>query len=122
MSSSSELGRLGESQALEWFLAHESVKLIARNYRCSAGEIDLIFESLSQDPKAIELIFVEVKVRKNSKNITGVYSLGWRKQQRMKMTIQHFLLHYRGPAIQIRIDFLGRQGSTWEHRRNLNRF
>ena len=51
-------GRIGEARA-EYFLKQSGYKIITTNYRCSAGEIDII---------AVEnniLVFLEVKSRRN---------------------------------------------------------
>ncbi len=51
------LGRWGEKRS-EKFLKRKGLKLLARNYLCKTGEIDLI---MADDSGAI--IFVEVKTR-----------------------------------------------------------
>jgi len=50
-------GRAGE-EAAEVFLEQKGYKIIAKNFHCKAGEIDII----AKDKK--ELVFVEVKLKK----------------------------------------------------------
>ena len=53
-----ELGRIGEQAAAE-LLRMEGYEILERNYRCQAGEIDLIAA------RGSEVSFVEVKTRRN---------------------------------------------------------
>ncbi|ACZ42180.1 protein of unknown function UPF0102 [Thermobaculum terrenum ATCC BAA-798] len=53
---SKSLGRIGEDYACN-FLLSKGYKLIARNWRCRQGEIDIIFQDKD------EIVFVEVKTR-----------------------------------------------------------
>ncbi len=54
-----QLGKLGEELAAR-FLANHGHTIIARNYRCQAGEIDII----SRDSEY--LVFTEVKTRRTT--------------------------------------------------------
>lgn len=53
-----ELGRFGENQAVS-FLENQNCEIIARNFSCNQGEIDII----AKDKE--ELVFFEVKTRNN---------------------------------------------------------
>lgn len=53
------LGRLGEERAAAFLMAH-GLPCVARNWRCRAGEIDLIVA------RGKEIRFVEVKTRKTT--------------------------------------------------------
>ena len=50
------LGARGEAQAAEWYEAH-GYEVLARNWRCRDGEIDLIVR------RARTIVFCEVKTR-----------------------------------------------------------
>ncbi|NTU69420.1 YraN family protein [bacterium] len=56
-----ESGKIGEELASE-FLQYKGYKIIDRNFKVFEGEIDII----ALDNEQNELVFVEVKTRKNS--------------------------------------------------------
>lgn len=82
--SSQSRGRNAESIALQ-FLKQQGMRLIARNYRCRNGEIDLIME------QSDTLIFVEVRFRKTSTFGSAVESIDQRKKARIIHCARHYL-------------------------------
>lgn len=73
----------------ELALAHlkrAGLKLVARNYRCKAGEIDLVM--LDRDVLAI----IEVRYRATSGFGGAAASVAWRKQRRIATAAKHLLL------------------------------
>lgn len=74
------------------YLAEQGISLIEKNYHCRAGEIDLIGKDNQY------LIFVEVRYRKSPLFGSAAESVTAKKQQRILMTAQHFLLN--NPALQ----------------------
>ncbi len=99
------LGCLGEDVASE-FLRNKGYKIVRRNWRCSAGELDLICR---QDD---ELVFVEVKARRDSaiaranlfENITV------KKQKRLKLLKDLYLnrrIKLMTKLPKHRVDFIG---------------
>lgn len=84
MSSSQSVGNNAENKASAFLKSHGLV-YIARNYQCRLGEIDLIF----QDGE--EVVFVEVKYRKNTVFGTGLESITTSKQQKIIKTAMLFL-------------------------------
>ncbi len=67
------------------YLQKHGLQLIAQNYRCRFGEIDLIM----QDGET--LVFAEVRLR-NNKNFGGAASsIDTRKQRKLICTAQHYL-------------------------------
>ena len=79
-----ELGNWGESLAAEQLEA-EGYVIIARNFRCRFGEIDLIAR------RGGELVFVEVKLRKNASHGEGREFVTAVKQRRLLLTAEYYL-------------------------------
>ena len=73
----------------ERFLTGQGIKLVARNYRCRHGEIDLIM----QDRES--LVFVEVRLRKPLRGTVdfggALASITASKQAKIIATAQHYL-------------------------------
>jgi putative endonuclease len=67
------------------YLEDKGFALIARNYRCAFGEIDLIMRD------GETLVFVEVRRRRNVDFGTPAETVGPRKQQRLRATAEHYL-------------------------------
>jgi putative endonuclease len=69
------LGRSGERRA-EKYLRRQGYRLVARNYRCPIGELDLIF----LDGKTV--VFVEVKTRTGAEHADPQDAVNRGKQDR----------------------------------------
>lgn len=108
-----QLGKEAEQAALEWFLVHQKSRLLARNYRCKWGEIDLIFEEQLSLALGSELVFVEVRARSPRGWVDGPQSVVRKKQLRLKRTASHFLVKYHGLAKSVRFDLLYWDGTSW---------
>lgn len=67
------------------FLINHGLKIVVKNYHCRFGEIDLIM----QDNKT--LVFVEVRLRSNSKFGNAAASITPQKEQKLILTAQHYL-------------------------------
>jgi putative endonuclease len=83
-------GQAGEDAALE-HLRKSGLKLVERNFRCKAGEIDLIMQEGST------LVFVEVRKRSNPRFGGAAASVTWQKQRRLIRAAQFYLLRFRDP-------------------------
>jgi putative endonuclease len=98
------LGRVWESRAAAWLDA-QGVRTIARGYRCRLGEIDLIGDD-GQD-----LVFVEVRARRQDSLGTALESVGPAKQRRIIRATRHYLMrHPRAQARRIRFDVVAFDG------------
>jgi putative endonuclease len=94
-------GQLAEQQAFE-FLLGRGLSLLARNYRCNFGEIDLIMQD------AANIVFVEVRVRNNRLHADAIESIDITKQKKIIRTATHFLLHTkRLDKVNCRFDVIG---------------
>lgn len=78
------VGAWGEQLAAE-YLRKKKYKLVAMNYRCRYGEIDLIVSNRTS------LVFVEVKLRKSSKFANAADFVDFYKQNRLRITAEDYL-------------------------------
>jgi putative endonuclease len=85
-----EIGRFAESRALR-HLETAGLVLLTRNYRCRAGEIDLVM----LDPAAQVLVLVEVRSRSRSDYGQAAATIGFAKQRRCSLAARHLLLTRR---------------------------
>jgi len=76
------------ADAEQWaaqYLASQGLKLVEQNYRSRYGEIDLIMRDGEM------LVFVEVRLRRNSGFGGAAASIDTRKQQRIIRTAQQYI-------------------------------
>lgn len=79
------VGADGEAQAAAYLQA-QGLALLERNYRCRAGELDLIM----RDDRGV-VVFVEVRVRSNPDYGGPLASITPRKQRRLARSAAHWL-------------------------------
>ncbi|MCU7906463.1 MAG: YraN family protein [Candidatus Thiodiazotropha sp. (ex Epidulcina cf. delphinae)] len=79
-----QLGREAEQQALD-YLTGRGLKLLERNYRCKAGEIDLIMRESDY------LVFVEVRYRQSSDFGMALETVTAHKQRKLLATANRYL-------------------------------
>jgi len=92
-----DAGAKGENTALR-YLCSQGLKLVARNYRCRAGEIDLVMLEPAScasghartEPPTLALI--EVRYRTLADFGGAAASVYWRKQRRIVRAAHHLLL------------------------------
>ncbi|MCX6356506.1 MAG: YraN family protein [Candidatus Aureabacteria bacterium] len=103
------LGSRGERVA-ESFLRAQGYRILARNYRCRHGEIDLI----AMDGEV--LAFVEIKGRRGNRFGSPFEAVTAEKQRRIARVAQHYLLACRMQRARARFDVVGiRWGRTDGH-------
>jgi putative endonuclease len=95
-----ELGRRGEDVA-EAFLRDHRYTIVARNYRCRAGEIDLV----AFDGPV--LVFVEVRSRRGTFAGTPLESVDRRKCAQVARVAAHFVAARRWHDRDARFDVIG---------------
>ncbi len=98
------LGRRAEQFAEAHYLKQGS-RLVARNFRCQGGEVDLIFEEPCE-ATGLELVFVEVRARTEGGWVDALETVTFPKQMRLVRAIRLFLAKYRGHAKQLRVDII----------------
>jgi putative endonuclease len=93
-----DLGRRGEDRALAHLQSH-GLQLIERNYRCRAGEIDLVMRD------GDVLVLVEVRTRSRTDFGSAAATVGTRKQRRFVLAARHLMLTRPGlRRMRARID------------------
>ena len=91
-------GRWGEETAAA-YLRRRHYTIVAANYRCRLGEIDLIAESRDY------LVFVEVKLRKSAAFAEALEFVDRHKQERLRTTALLYLSQHETP-LQPRFDVI----------------
>ena len=91
------LGQRGEQMAAER-LAGLGYEIVERNYRCPAGEIDLVARQGGR------WVFVEVRTRRGGRFGTPVESVTARKRAHMIASAQHYLQAHNALEADWRID------------------
>ena len=98
MNTKKELGDWGEDRAA-FFLRLHGYSIVERNFRCRQGEIDIIAR------KRGIIVFVEVKLRKNSEHGEAKEFVTYAKQRRVIMAAQIWLSK-TGCELQPRFDVI----------------
>jgi len=99
-------GREAEAQAAD-FLARRGLKVLARNYRCRGGEIDLVCLD------GAILVFVEVRLRTNRDFGGAAASITPSKQRRIVLAAHHFLAGKPLPTCRFDAVLLDGAGIDW---------
>ena len=92
------LGAWGEALAAE-FLRKKGYAIVAAGYQCRFGEIDIIARNWRY------LVFVEVKLRKNSNFAQARAHVDRHKQDRIRMTASMYLSEH-STRLQPRFDVI----------------
>ena len=99
-------GARAEEQAAR-FLAGRGLKILARNYRCRGGEIDLVCRD------GAILVFVEVRLRTNRDFGGAAASITPAKQRRITLAANHYLAGKPLPACRFDAVLLDGAGIDW---------
>ena len=95
-----QLGTQGE-QAAERYLRRQRYAIIVRNYRCRAGEVDLI----ALDQRTV--VFVEVKTRTHEGFGSPLEAVNRRKQRQIRRAALYYLTANRLQDRHARFDVVG---------------
>jgi putative endonuclease len=90
-------GKQAEALAAR-FLERQGLQIVARNFHCRGGEIDLV----CRDRKA--LVFVEVRLRRNTSYGGAAASITARKQARIILAARHYLSAHAANECDCRFD------------------
>jgi putative endonuclease len=100
-------GRFGENEATRWYL-HHGYEVVARNWRCEHGEIDLIVA------RSGVVVFSEVKARASAEFGGPQGAVDWRKQRRLRRLAAVWLELHRPGAAAVRFDVVAVVGARVE--------
>ncbi|WP_321326603.1 YraN family protein [Thiomicrorhabdus sp.] len=99
------IGHQKEQQAKHW-LVNQGIQILAENFHCKGGEIDLIglYKKANQET---QLIFFEVKYRKQTAYGHPSETVTSKKQQHIILCAQNYLLkHPQYQELVMRFDVL----------------
>lgn len=106
LSDSRSVGEEAEQIALDYLLA-QKLRLIARNFSCRVGEIDLIMQNRDC------LVFIEVRYRKPNRFASAALSVNLRKQRKLIKAASFFLCRNAHLADRvIRFDIVALDGPS----------
>jgi putative endonuclease len=98
-----EVGRNGEARAVA-FLVDRGYAIVARNWRCRIGELDLI----ARDGDT--LAFVEIRSRADGSRGDAIATVGAAKQRKLAQVAAAYLAAERPVARACRFDVVGLTG------------
>ena len=93
------LGSRGE-EAAALYLKHHGYKILERNFRVPAGEIDIVAE------QGDTLVFAEVKTRRSDRCGRPAQAVDYRKQQKIIMIAKWYLRQRHMEECPCRFDVL----------------
>ena len=97
MDQRADVGRRGELATESRYVAR-GYRVVARNWRCRLGELDLV---LARGPA---LVFCEVKTRRGSRFGGGFEAVDVRKRQKVRALAEVFLLQTSSSPAAVRFD------------------
>lgn len=98
-------GRWGEDLAADWYERH-GYAVVARNWRCRAGELDLI---LRRDRL---VVVCEVKARRTDAFGPAAAAVGRDKQRRLRRLAAEWLATTATHGVDVRFDVVAITGTT----------
>jgi len=94
------LGKKGEDLGAAW-LSSKGMRILARNYRCRLGEIDLVGQI------GDTIVIVEIRSRSSSQWGTPAESVRYKKRQKLKKLAAEYMCQHGKSNCNCRIDVLG---------------
>jgi len=100
------LGRRGERLAAR-HLKRQGLKILAENYRCPVGEIDLILLDRSTRSSGAEtIVFVEVKTRTSDHYTDPEAAVNADKQRRIRKVASYYVSRHDAQDYNLRFDIV----------------
>lgn len=91
------LGAHGEKLAARWY-QRAGYEIVARNWRCDIGEIDLLVK------RGNELVVAEVKTRATDRFGVPAYAVNFAKQKKLRALARAWLASNDGYFAEVRFD------------------
>jgi len=103
----SSLGRRGEKLATR-FLRRRGLKILARNYHCPAGEVDLIALDASTRGQigAETIAVVEVKTRTSDRYADPEARVDQAKRRKLRKVAAHYVSAHDAEDLNVRFDIV----------------
>lgn len=95
----SRVGRLGEEIACN-YLRKKNYVIVDRNFNCRWGEIDIVVK------KEGKVSFIEVKTRANTSAGRPYEAYTFSKQQKLKRTINYYILQKKLQNYKLSLDVI----------------
>jgi putative endonuclease len=92
-------GSYGENLARS-YLRRKNYRIVAKNYRCGLGEIDIVAR------KGDLLVFAEVKSRRDNGLVEPFESVTREKQSRLSRLAEHFVVCHGFTDMMLRFDVI----------------
>ena len=105
-------GNIAEDQAAQ-YLKEKGYKILARNFSCRVGEIDIIAKD-----KQNTLVFVEVKQRKTNLFGGGLAAVNKAKQRRITLTAAVYIKKTKINYTALRFDIITVTAGVLQHYEN----
>ena len=98
-------GRRGEKLAARYLRRH-GCKILARNYRCPAGEADIIAldPSTRKEFGAESIAFVEVKTKATDEYVDPESAVNRHTRRRLARVAEYYLAHHDAGERRVRFD------------------
>lgn len=95
------IGKIGESLACE-FLKEKGYVILERNFKCIQGEIDIIAKDISKG----DLVFIEVKTRRNFQYGYPAEAVNDYKQRHIYKSVKYYIYKNKVKNIPVRLDVM----------------
>ncbi len=96
-------GKSAEAQAAR-FLKNNGYAVLETNYRCRAGEIDIVAR------EGAVLVFCEVKARRTASYGSALEGMTPQKARKIKAAAEHYLMKHNVTGLDIRFDVVTMDG------------
>jgi putative endonuclease len=106
------LGQRGEQAAAEWYVAH-GYRIVARNWRCAQGEIDLLCARGNPGGRTT-LVVCEVKARSSHSHGHPLEAVTPSKRRRLRRLAAEYLRHQDASYDDVRFDVAAVTGHALE--------